>query len=430
MISPDPESATPAHAEAPAAEVVPAEAQRTAEAPAHAEAPAAEVVPAAGAQGTAEVAPAAGAPPAPARPAFDLPGAGAIVGRGFDLSLAASRQVRRASVYMGFLLVAVIGPLAAFTAVFAATAPPDIDAIFSDLEPWSASARTAALPGRDAGVWLGAATILGLLAMGALAGVLAIMVEAQILGVAILSGQLVGRPLSLREALVRSRQTFWRVARAAFVVAIPVQGVQLAVSTALADTSIPGEGLTLLATLAGTLVGVPFVYLMTGIVLGDVGSGEAIRRSVRLARTRWRLAVVIALFPAVFSYIELFGLAAGGDLVARVADALGLGFGTDLAHGAVTLIVILAAIAATGSLVLTMSALLAAPQVVAFVGLTHYHAGLDAARAAAPAPSTPAGWVSPVDRPGRVTWISLPMATGILVMAIVALAGTTMLVVS
>jgi hypothetical protein len=245
--------------------------------------------------------------------------------------------------------------------------------------------------------------------------------------VAILSGPLVGRPLSLREALVRSRQTFWRVARAGFLVAIPVQAAQLAVSAALADTSIPDEGLGLISTLVGTLVGVPFGYLMTGIVLGDVGSREAIRRSVRLARTRWRLAVVIALFPAVFSSIELFGLAAGGDIVARLADTLGLGFDSDLAHAALTLGVILAAVAATGSLVLTFSALLAAPQVVAFVGLTHYHAGLDAARAAPAISPTPAGWASPVEAPRRVGWVSLPMAAGVLAMALLALGGAAML---
>jgi hypothetical protein len=66
--------------------------------------------------------------------------------------------------------------------------------------------------------------------------------------------------------------------------------------------------------------------------------------------------------------------------------------------------------------------------VVAFVGLTHVHAGLDAARAAPIVrPVEPAGWAAPVARPMRVSWVSLPMAAGVLAMALLALAGAGML---
>ena len=386
---------------------------------------------------------------------FELPGAGAIIGRGFDLTLTASSQVRRASVYIGLLLVAVVGPAVLLMAVMASTAPSGIETLFADVERWAESAQLGTFD-RASGAWLSAAVLLGVLFVGALAGILVISVEAQIVGVAVLGGQLVGRPVTLRDALARSRQTFWRVTGATLLAAIPVQVVQLVIARGLAGSTIPAEGVTLITTLAVTPVAAPFGYLLTGIVLGDVGATEAISRSIRLARTRWRLALVIALFPAVFSSVQLFALAAGGDVVARLAAAVGLGFGTDLLRGTLTLGVILAAIAAVGSLVLTMSAILAAPQVVAFIGLTHYAGGLEVARAAttgttattattattgpgpsggasppaqaaaAPPPGTPVGWSSEV-APERFRWVTRPMLAGIIAMGAMALAGVAVL---
>jgi hypothetical protein len=83
-----------------------------------------------------------------------------------------------------------------------------------------------------------------------------------------------------------------------------------------------------------------------------------------------------------------------------------------------------------------MSAVLTAPQVVAFVGLTHFVGGLDAARlpaqdtpaALAPPPMVgtgPTGWT--VSRPPeRFRWLSRPMLAGVAAMTGLAILGVFM----
>ena len=376
------------------------------------------------------------------------------MGRGFDLIVAASEQIRQGSLYIGLLVLLMLGPAVALGATLLASGPADVDAVLADLEGLGRALEAGDVV-EDDGLarYLSVVLLLAFLAIGAFVGIIAVAFEAQIMGVAILAGRLAGRPLRLREALVRSRQTFWRVVRAAFLVAIPVTLAQGLLAQALGETDVPAEGSTLLGTLVGALVGAPFGYVTSAIVLGDVRAREALSRSIRLARARWRLAMVVALFPAVFSSVQIFALGAGGDLVVRFADAADLGFESGPVRSVATAGLILAVIAAIGSLVFTMSAVLAAPQVVAFVGLTHYVAGLDGARLPAVAPALPAPaaaplaggpataagptpsaeetgapastWTTPLPAQ-RFHWLSRPMLAGIAAMAILAAIGMAM----
>jgi hypothetical protein len=140
----------------------------------------------------------------------------------------------------------------------------------------------------------------------------------------------------------------------------------------------------------------PFGFYQAGIILGGVGAVEAIRRSTRIARARWRLALLVAATGIVLSYIEIFALGAGLDLVLRVADAAGLGFNGSELTAVVSVLLVLATIVAIGSLIVTIAALVAAPQIYVFVKMTGYTAGLDRAMAAP--------WPEPTKPPRLLTW--------------------------
>jgi hypothetical protein len=380
--------------------------------------------------------------PPPAGPVFELPSPRAVVGRGFDLVVGATSRLRRASLYVGLLVPLMVGPAVALGGAAFVAAPERVEELLTHPEVFSRALR-AGQAAPSVSTLLSVTLLFFFLLGAALVGIVAVAIEAQIIGIAILGGELSGRPLRLREAVLRSRQTFWRVFRAAVLVGIPVSISQGLLGQALAELGVSGDGAEVLAGFGGALVGAPFAYVPSGIVLGDVGAREALARSTRLARTRWRLALVVALFPAVFSSVQIFALGAGGDLAARFAEAANLGFGAPV-QAAVTVFVILALVAAIGSLVFTMSAVLAAPQVVAFVGLTHFVAGLDLARravaAGVPAPgyqavatpsgtdtATPSSWTAapPVS---RFRWISRPLLVGVIARGLLAAWGMTLLV--
>ena len=135
---------------------------------------------------------------------------------------------------------------------------------------------------------------------------------------------------------------------------------------------------------------------------------------------------------AVIGYIELFATGAGVDILARVGGVLHLGFessGATIALGIVVLIGVLA----VGSLTFTLAALRDAPQVVAFVGMTGYGAGLDRSREPSVAVNQaqvemdgPKSWDhygrQPVD--GRQDrWISIPMAIAIFIGILAGIGG-------
>ncbi|MFL5778087.1 MAG: hypothetical protein ACJ761_03995 [Chloroflexota bacterium] len=235
--------------------------------------------------------------------------------------------------------------------------------------------------------------MLGLLAV---AGTLVALVESRAVAASILGGYVAGRPVTLRQALQRSRMVFWHVVAAAFLAAIPAVFAQAAVNALLRSESIATPDVTLVATLlAGTVAQAPFIYGLSGVVLGDVGAFEAIRRSVTVFRARKLGAVVISLFDTVSQALVFLGLVSGLDLVIRAFGAVGLGLDAGPVGIAIATFVIVVLVFAFGTLLYTVSALAIAPQVVMFVSLTHATIGLDRVRAGGSHdPSAP-------DSPGR-----------------------------
>lgn len=334
-------------------------------------------------------------------PAGPLPGAWATLGGGLDLSLSANRELRRASVYIGLLTLALVGPFVVIVLAFAGVQGgfdwigDALIGLQPELEPVDGSV----------GAYL---VISGIVA---LIGLFVIGIESQIMAAAILGGRALDRPMTMREALRRSRQVFWRVTRASLLVGlillIPNLILTLTLQSIFGATS---EAPTVILTGGTALMAAPFAYIVTGIVLGDVGARESVRRSALLARARWRLAIAVSAVGAVVGYIELFATGAGVDVLARVGTALHLGF--DSSAGTVALaVVVLIGVLAIGSLTFTLAALRDAPQVVAFVGMTGYGAGLDRSR-------DPFGGARRLER-----WISIPMAISIVIGVLAGVGG-------
>jgi hypothetical protein len=382
---------------------------------------------------------------------FVLPTARQVVGRGFDLGLATSRQIQRASIYVGLLATAFVVPLVIQAAAMV-IAMPDLFSELFDAGSGAGLVEPGPLSLADPGL----IALLWVVVLLASAAITALMIDAQVMAVALLGGQLAGRPLRIHEALRRARQVFWRMVMVWFLVSLPLAVIQSLLADPLVEAGIPEEGVLLLVALVVAMIGAPFGYVPAGIILGDVEPGQAVVRSVRLARARWRLAAVIALFATVFAWIEVLALGVGIDVLARLGETVHLGFDNGLTTTA-TLVVLLAGVAAGVSLLFTFGALIAAPQVVAFVGLTHFHAGLDRARdpalphgpelqapaaevippvgaGLAPEPERPTAtstapaseWTTVSARSARFRWVTLPMATILaleLALAMVALIG-------
>ena len=203
------------------------------------------------------------------------PGVGAVLTGAFDLVTQARIPVRNASLYVGLLGLLSMGP-----ALIAIVADPGFDV-------------EAFVPGQGVGrqgIDIAALYLL----------FFALALESQIIGLAIVGGARTGRPLRLSEGLRRSRTVFWRMFRATAILAVlefVLNQLILVAATSIfgSDTDVPTVGTSLLV---GVILA-PFVYVAVGIVLGDVGSIESIRRSVRLARARFRLALVLSLFSVV-----------------------------------------------------------------------------------------------------------------------------------
>lgn len=345
-------------------------------------------------------APEVDAAPEPPLPAAPIPGAWATLGGGLDLSLSANRQLRGASVYIGLLTLALVGPFVIIVLAFAAS-----QGGFGWFEDMLLGIEPDLLPVDDS-----VGTYLLVSAFVAVLGFFVIGIESQIIAAAILGGRAIGRPMSLREALHRSRQVFWRIVGASLLVSFLLVVPNLVLNAVLASAfDATSEAPTVIATAIGALLAAPFAYIVTGIVLGDVGAGEAVRRSLRLARARWRLAIAVSSVGAVMAYIQLFAIGAGVDVLTRFGSMLHLGFDSSGGTIALTLIV-LTAVLAVGSLTFTLTALRDAPQVVAFVGMTGYGAGLDRSRRTDGTPL-------------RVRWISIPMLIAIGLGAFVGIAG-------
>ena len=310
-----------------------------------------------------------------------------LLGASFDLLTRTSRDMRRASFYIGIIVLGTVGPFALASwwlrvASRHLTQPKVTDLIRGDRSGWYVAL-----------VWL------------AIVGLLVAAIESRATATAILGGHQALRPLTLRQALARSRLIFWKVIVASVIVGIPLAIGQLAL-TAVFDSVLGSQSdvAILTSTLAAVVIGAPLAYLLTGIVLGDVDPLEATRRSFRVYRVRKLAAVLVAVFETFALLLVAFGLSSGLDIALRVSDALGLGPDSDPAGLALVTMGVVAGVFAFGTLVYTALAISIAPQVVMFVGLTQATMGLDHVR---PGGDRDPGEV-PRGRP-RFRWITRPM---------------------
>ena len=329
-------------------------------------------------------APSAAAVFAPDDPLVHLPQRGGrLLGASFDVLTTARADLRQASLYIGVILLLGVGPLA-FLLLGLATEHVGLGNIFF----------ADAIPRRFADTVNVTLTVTFVLAA---VGYIVVLIEGQAVAIILLAGRLAHRPITLRAAIVRSRVVFWRIFRGALLIGIPLTALQLAVQYPLTDgLSNPSQGASLLGTAVSTVAGWPFVYLGTGIVLGDVQATESARRSTRLVRARPWTALAIAVFAAIAGYLTSFGIGAADDVVQRLVTSLGL----DISAGGASLLagtaLVLVLVFAFGTLQFTVTAITIAPQVVAFLALTRHTGGIDQALAA------DAGRLAPSEAPTLV----------------------------
>ena len=324
------------------------------------------------------------------------PRVGAVLSGSFDLLTQARTRLRNTSLYVGLLGLLSMGP--AILVVLAAAPAFGQLLAAGDGGPTARALAASTLPG-----WSVVSIYLVFVA------VIAVGVEAQILSVAILGGVRSGRPLTVQEAVRRSRAVFWRVFRVIVAVSLVTSSLGAALSALF--RTVFGAGSETASVVPNLLVGIlsaPFVYVVSGIVLGNVGAREALRRSVRLARARFRLALLASVFAVVAQYLLLFGAFSAADIVRRMLVPFqGQLNALDVTSRPGFVVVgagVLVAVFAYWTLSFTIGAMTAAPAVVAFLGLTGYSGGLDAARDIEPGapPRKPAAWLS---RPMRLAII-------------------------
>lgn len=343
-------------------------------------------------------------PTVPAAVRATPPSVGEAVSATFDLLVASSRQIRGASLYVGLVTLALLGPATLLALALIRTEGGLDEALLVFVR------QRAFDPNYEPGL----ANVFGLTVFTAGLGGFALLFDLQIVTMAVLGGVAVGRRIGLRDGLRLARQAFWPVLAAAILVGIAREAIDRVISAVAAPTSQAALDAMVIAQLVGeTIVLAPFAYYLAGIVIGGVGPLETLRRSVRIARTRWRLAFLVAATGTVVSIVQAFALGAGLDLAVRVASAVGLRLDGSAATAAVTSVVVLGGLVALGSLVATVTAMIVAPQVVVFLRMTGYSSGLARSWPA------PAG-LGPTDKTRLVT---RPMVALIAVGGVAALLG-------
>jgi hypothetical protein len=310
-----------------------------------------------------------------------------LIGASFELLKRSSEEMRRASFYIGAVILGTVGPFA--------------------LASWALEVASIHMTRAqmDATLDDGGEATLVFLSSIAVAGLLVAAVESRAMATALLGARLAGHPLSVRGAVARSRMSFWRVIVGSFTVAIPVGAAQLALTAVFTSLFGRQTDLSVVSTaLAAALAGSPFAYVLSGIVLGDVHPFEAARRSFRVFRARKLAAALVAVFETAATILVVIGLSAGLDIAVRIFGALGLGTNSGPAGLALMTLGIVAGVFAFGTLIYTAYAIAIAPQIVMFIGLTRATFGLDHVR--------PGGDRDPaITRPGRrrFRWLTIGM---------------------
>jgi hypothetical protein len=298
--------------------------------------------------------------------------------------------MRQASFYIGVVVLGTIGP---FALASLALAVASIHLTDRQLD--------ALLGGAFAGWYAVLEVLAGL-------GLFVALVESRTMAAALLGGHHARRPVGVRGALARSRMAFWRAVVGLVIVGIPVVVAQSILDGVLARLLGAGADVSLVSsTLVAALVGAPLAYVLSGIVLGDVGPVEAARRSFRLFGARRSAAVVVAVFETVAILLVVLGLGAGLDIALRVFGALGLGVDSGPVGLALITVGVAVGVFALGTLFYTAIALSLAPQVVMFVGLTQATIGLDHVR-----PGGDRDPDAPGPRGGSFRWLTRPMRIG------------------
>jgi hypothetical protein len=328
--------------------------------------------------------------PPPPSPFARLPTRpGRLVSEAFDLLARSSGDLRRASFYVGLLVVLTVAPYALL-----------VWRVTVEFESLSTVEQLERLRGGLQGPLTLSVIMAGI-------GVVAASIESKAVAVTLLAARLEGRAIPLRQAVERSRRVFWRIVRGTILTTVPLLLIQFAAQE-LAARAFRGESeiSVISAGIVSTILLAPFAYVVTGIVLGDVGAAEAVRRSVRLFRARKVAALVVALFAWSAQLLTGFGLGAALDLVLRATDFTSLFSSTDVLPTALAALVIVSLVFAVGTLLFTVNAISLAPQVVMFLALTQVAPGLDTARELR-APDAP-----------RFRWLTRPY----IVLAILAIA--------
>ena len=302
-------------------------------------------------------------PPLPPDPPPAVESTRRLIGASFELITSTSEEMRRASFYIGAIVLGTIGPFALASLALEVVSVQRTNAEYD------------ALLDSGVGAWYG---LLGVLAV---LGLLVAAVESRTMASAILGGQYAHRPVGVRRALARSRMVFWHAIVASIIVSIPVTIAQQLVNGVL-EGALGGmaEASLVTSTLVAAIVGAPFAYVLAGVVLGDVDPFEATRRSFRVFRARKLAAAVVAVFETVAVLLVALGLGAGLDIALRGFDALGLGANSGPVGLTLIALGIVVGVFAFGTLIYTALAISLAPQVVMFVGLTRATIGLDHVR--------------------------------------------------
>ena len=334
---------------------------------------------------------------------YELPSARQVVNVGLHLAQESSRAIRRGSLYIGLLALGAFGPAAILVLVGLGRLlnDPETAATLTSNNPFLVFAEQPDIGGPLALIY--AVAIAGFVLL------IAISIDATAMAIAILGASASERPIHLHEAVRRARQTFWRLFWSGLLVGVGANVLAFVISWPFLRPFDSNQGVSFIASMIATLIFTPFAFAATGIVLGNAGAIETLRRSFRLFRARPRIALVVTLFTLVTAAIQAFALGGGADLAYRFAEFFHLGEGA--ASLVVPGILVLAFIVAFGSLTFNIAAIVAAPQVAAFLGLTFYSAGLDLAR-------TPVAGSAP-----RVRWVSIPMTVVMACLAVVALVG-------
>ena len=332
--------------------------------------------------------------PPPPGPEIPLTSTSRLLATSFDLLGRSAADMRRASFYIGLIVLGTVGPLALASWGLLVV---EMDSGFAAVEAQFGGAGNPVIAG------------LGVLAF---VGLVVGSVESRTLAMTVLGGRMIDRPVSTRRALARSRRMFWSAIAASFIAGIPVFLVQLIVATLITPTSPEAieafeASSVITSTVVTALIGGPFAYVLAGVVLGDVDPLEALRRSFRVFRARKLAAAIVVVFETITALLVLQGVDTGLGIVLRLFDALGLGPQAGPIGLAATTIGVVVVTFAFGTLLFTVMALTVAPQVVMFVGLTHATHGLDRVRPGGPDDPD----IGRAGRP-RFRWLTRSMLVG------------------